>query len=230
MARQNLIGMVVSQGKMQKTVKVRVESKLFNKKINKELFHRKDYLVHDEGEVSREGDLVRIEATRPISKRKFFSIAEILRNKGQQFAQYQYQVKSDVAKEEALKTQQFLERRSHTEAQDNSILLKDVRMIQNALSKGQSVEELEEIKKRYGITEFSQDTLKEILKLNVSDLQEKLTQQRSKIDSLHEKLDEFMNDDNKAIDYLKKHGIEDPTLLQKNIKRNILRKHLLQEL
>ena len=58
MARQNFVGLVVSQGKMQKTVKVRVESKVFNKKINKELFHRKDYLVHDEGGISREGRCV----------------------------------------------------------------------------------------------------------------------------------------------------------------------------
>lgn len=63
---------------MQKTVKVRVETKVFNKKINKELFHRRDYLVHDEGEISREGDLVRIEATRPLSKRKFLPLQKLL--------------------------------------------------------------------------------------------------------------------------------------------------------
>lgn len=78
MARQNFLGLVVSQGKMQKTVKVRVETKVFNKKINKELFHRRDYLVHDEGEISREGDLVRIEATRPLSKRKFLPLQKLL--------------------------------------------------------------------------------------------------------------------------------------------------------
>ena len=112
MARQNFLGLVVSQGKMQKTVKVRVETKVFNKKINKELFHRRDYLVHDEGEISREGDLVRIEATRPLSKRKFFAIAEIIRNKGQQFALYESEAQLSVAKEEAQKAKEFLDKRS----------------------------------------------------------------------------------------------------------------------
>lgn len=112
MARQNFLGLVVSQGKMQKTVKVRVETKVFNKKINKELFHRRDYLVHDEGEISREGDLVRIEATRPLSKRKFFAIAEIIRNKGQQFALYESEAQLSVAKEEAQKAREFLDKRS----------------------------------------------------------------------------------------------------------------------
>lgn len=35
MARQNFIGLVVSQGKMNKTIKVQVERKTFNRIINK---------------------------------------------------------------------------------------------------------------------------------------------------------------------------------------------------
>ena len=43
--------------------------------------NRKDYLVHDEGELCKTGDIVRIEACRPISARKHFALAEILHKK-----------------------------------------------------------------------------------------------------------------------------------------------------
>jgi len=43
--------------------------------------NRKDYLVHDEGELCSMGDIVRIEACRPLSARKHFAIAEILHKK-----------------------------------------------------------------------------------------------------------------------------------------------------
>ena len=232
MARQNFVGMVVSQGKMQKTVKVRVETKVFNKRINKEMLHRKDYLVHDEGEISREGDLVRIEATRPLSKRKFFAIAEILRNKGQQFAQFEKEAKLNVAREEELKSREFLARRELLEKTNygaGSTLLNDIRKIQEALNKGESPEELSEIKARYGITEFTKDTLKQLLKLNVSELEEKIVAQRSKIDGIQSKLDELLMDNAKSNEFLLSHGVENPQNLKRNIKKNMLRKHLLQE-
>ena len=232
MARQNFVGMVVSQGKMQKTVKVRVETKVFNKRINKEMLHRKDYLVHDEGEISREGDLVRIEATRPLSKRKFFAIAEILRNKGQQFAQFEKEAKLNVAREEELKSREFLARRELLEKTNygvGSTLLNDIRKIQEALNKGESPEELSEIKARYGIAEFTKDTLKQLMKLNVSELEEKVIAQRSKIDGIQSKLDELLKDNAKSNEFLLSHGVENPQDLKRNIKKNMLRKHLLQE-
>lgn len=230
MARQNFVGMVVSQGKMQRTVKVRVETKVFNKRINKELFHRKDYLVHDEGEISREGDLVRIEATRPLSKCKFFAIAEIIKNKGQQFALYESQAKDNVAKEEALKTQEFLDRRSQRADNSDSILLRDIRAIQESLSKGTSVEELSEIRERYGIEEFSKETVKQLLQLDLSTLESNVDQQRNKIETLQRRIEELTNDDELALRFLKDHGVQEPESLKKNIKKNILRKHVLQEL
>lgn len=49
---------------------------------------RKDFLVHDEGELTREGDIVRIESTRPISTRKNFAVAEIKNPKGRIFEKY----------------------------------------------------------------------------------------------------------------------------------------------
>lgn len=228
MARQNFLGLVVSQGKMQKTVKVRVETKVFNKRINKELFHRKDYLVHDEGEISREGDLVRIEATRPLSKCKFFAIAEIIKNKGQQFALYESQARVTVAREEAQKTQEFLQRRA--DRNSDSVLLRDVRTIQDTLAQGKSAEELKEIKERYGIEEFSPETIRMLLQLDVSKLESSVEQQFADIERVRNRVKELVADDDKACQFLKDQGVKDPESLKKNIRKNIVRKHVLQEL
>lgn len=228
MARQNFIGMVISQGKMQKTVKVRVETKIFNKRINKELIHRKDYLVHDEADISREGDLVRIETTRPLSRRKFFAIAEILKNKGQQFAKFEKEAKIDVAIEEAKKSEIFLERRKQLE-NENFSLLEDIRRIQDCLNKSGSEEELKEIKQKYGITDFTQNTIKDLLKLDVTSIQSDLIKERDAIDSIQTKLNEFVQDDILANQFLTDKGVAEPESLKKNIKKNILRKYLLQD-
>lgn len=228
MARQNFIGMVISQGKMQKTVKVRVETKIFNKRINKELIHRKDYLVHDEADISREGDLVRIETTRPLSRRKFFAIAEILKNKGQQFAKFEKEAKINVAIEEAKKSEIFLERRKQLE-NENFSLLEDIRRIQDCLNKSGSEEELKEIKQKYGITNFTQNTIKDLLKLDVTSIQSDLIKERDAIDSIQTKLNEFVQDDILANQFLTDKGVAEPESLKKNIKKNILRKYLLQD-
>ncbi|CAR31025.1 hypothetical protein ZYGR_0P03310 [Zygosaccharomyces rouxii] len=230
MARQNFLGLVVSQGRMQKTVKVRVETKVFNRRINKELFRRKDYLVHDEGQISREGDLVRIEATRPLSKRKFFSVAEIIKNKGQQFALYESQAKTQVAQEETQKTQDFLQRRSERKDSGGSVLLRDIRVIQDALSKGESPQELEEIKARYGVQNFTPETVRQLLQLDVTKFEDQLKAQTSRIDSVQLRVQQLLDDEASANQFLKSHGVEDPVALKKNIKKNILRKHVLQEL
>ncbi|SCU91916.1 LADA_0F12970g1_1 [Lachancea dasiensis] len=229
MARQNFVGLVVSQGKMHKTVKVRVETKVFNKRINKELFSRKDYLVHDEGEVSREGDLVRIEATRPLSKRKFFSVAEILKNKGQQFALFESQAKIQVSQEEAEKTRGFLERRKALES-NNGVLLRDIHTIQKALSDGQDPQSLIEIKARYGIEHFTPDSLRRLLQLDVSALEQEVVAQKSKIDTVQARVHELLQDGQECDLWLAERGVESPQMLKPNIKRNLLRKYVLQEL
>ncbi|CDO93840.1 unnamed protein product [Kluyveromyces dobzhanskii CBS 2104] len=229
MARQNFIGMVISQGKMQKTVKVRVETKVFEKRINKELFRRKDYLVHDESEVSREGDLVRIEATRPLSKRKFFSVAEIIRNKGQQFALFQEQAKTNVATEENQKTEAFLKRREQKQDVE-STLLSDVRVLQKAHADGtEDSAAVKEIKSRYGIDKFSPESLKQILQLDIIGIESRVKLQQERIDSITERLAEYTKNETLANEFLLSKGLENPQLLKKNIKKNILRKHILEE-
>ncbi|KAK9480044.1 hypothetical protein V1514DRAFT_326269 [Lipomyces japonicus] len=97
--RQNFLGVVVSHGKMAKTVKVRVQQPVFSQRYNRLITNRKDYLVHDEAEVCREGDIVRIESTRPLSARKFFAIAEIKNDKGQKLEQFEKQSKFQEEKQ-----------------------------------------------------------------------------------------------------------------------------------
>ncbi|CAL9733017.1 small ribosomal subunit protein uS17m [Monosporozyma unispora] len=238
MARQNFVGIVVSQGKMQKTVKVRVERKVFNKRINKELLSRKDYLVHDENEISKEGDMVRIEATRPLSKWKFFAIAEILRNKGQQFAHFESMAKTDVIKEEAQKSKEFLDKRSRQNEMDSN-MIKDIRSLQmifnqkrdsnNVLSTEQN-KELERIKTKYSIEEFSPNSLKKLLNLNLMAIESDLETQKDKIDIIQKNLEILLKDDIKSFNFLKEHGVEDPNTLQKNIRKNLIRKYLFKEM
>ena len=226
MARQNFVGIVVSQGKMQKTVKVRVERRVFNKKINKELLSRKDYLVHDENEISKEGDMVRIEATRPLSKRKAFAIAEILKNKGQQFAYFEIMAKADVLKEEVIKSKEFLDRRAKQKEADSNII-KDVRslqMIYNQNKNGvelspENSKELQRIKDKYGIQEFSPNSLKKLLNLNLLAIESDLAKQREKIETIQRNLAILLKDEPKAFEFLQKHGIEAPSSIQKILER-----------
>ncbi|KAK9240361.1 hypothetical protein V1525DRAFT_227992 [Lipomyces kononenkoae] len=87
--RQNFVGLVISQGKMAKTVKVRVQIPVHNSRYKMVVNKRRDFLVHDEGDICREGDIVRIESTRPLSARKFFAVAEIKTAYGQELQKYQ---------------------------------------------------------------------------------------------------------------------------------------------
>ncbi|KAI9363794.1 30S ribosomal protein S17 [Pilaira anomala] len=77
--RQNFIGMVVSNA-MQKTIKVKVISQKVHPIVLKTMKTHKNYLAHDENETCKLGDVVRIEACRPLSKHKHFSVAEVIRS------------------------------------------------------------------------------------------------------------------------------------------------------
>lgn len=72
-----MIGRVVS-AKMQKTVAVLVEGKKTHPLYNKTYVWSKKYLVHDDIG-AKLGDVVVIEPTRPISKRKYWKVVKILR-------------------------------------------------------------------------------------------------------------------------------------------------------
>ncbi|KAK9377046.1 mitochondrial 37S ribosomal protein uS17m [Lipomyces chichibuensis] len=86
--RQNFVGLVVSQGKMAKTIKVQVQIPVQNSRYKMVINKRRDFLVHDEGDICREGDIVRIESTRPLSARKFFAVAEVKTAYGQELQKY----------------------------------------------------------------------------------------------------------------------------------------------
>ncbi|KAJ2237542.1 hypothetical protein H4R99_007761 [Coemansia sp. RSA 1722] len=76
--RHNFIGMVISTA-MDKTVRVRVPKRVFNRHVQKELLLHKNYMAHDELEKCKLGDIVRIEHCRKLSRHKSFAVAEIVK-------------------------------------------------------------------------------------------------------------------------------------------------------
>lgn len=70
-------GLVVSD-KMDKTIVVAVESRIPHPKYNKIVVRTKKYKAHDEDNQCKIGDRVRIRETRPLSRTKRWTIAEIL--------------------------------------------------------------------------------------------------------------------------------------------------------
>jgi small subunit ribosomal protein S17 len=77
MAVKERIGVVVSN-KMQKTVVVAVENRASHPKYGKIVVRTKKYKAHDEESKCQEGDRVKIRETRPLSKTKRWTIAEII--------------------------------------------------------------------------------------------------------------------------------------------------------
>ncbi len=77
--RKVMSGHVVS-AKMQKTVVVAVESTKKHSLYGKILRTTKNYLAHDEEGVCKEGDLVRIEESRPLSRRKRWKVIEVVQS------------------------------------------------------------------------------------------------------------------------------------------------------
>jgi len=71
------VGTVIGK-KMKKTVTVRVERQVRHPLYKKIIKRRKAFLVHDEYEKCKVGDVVRIIETRPISKRKTWRVLEII--------------------------------------------------------------------------------------------------------------------------------------------------------
>ncbi|CCH46669.1 37S ribosomal protein S17, mitochondrial [Wickerhamomyces ciferrii] len=218
---------------MSKTVKVRVLRKSFDKVVNKEIMKRKDFLVHDEGEVAREGDLVRIEQCRKISKRKAFSIAEIRKNKGQQFLSHNEDARARVIKEENEKTREFLARRKNTteEIRNNTSLITDLMLIEKStkgnLSKEQKVK-VSQLKDKYGIKDWPPQ--KDALRLQIQSLREEiddLTNSVANQEVFVRKLQNLLEDKEKGDEILTKMGKNVETL-KKHTRKNILRKYLLE--
>ncbi|MBD1809201.1 30S ribosomal protein S17 [Microcoleus sp. FACHB-SPT15] len=77
MAVKERVGLVVSD-KMTKTVVVAVENRTAHPKYGKIVVRTKRYKAHDEENQCKEGDRVRIRETRPLSRTKRWTVAEIL--------------------------------------------------------------------------------------------------------------------------------------------------------
>lgn len=76
--RKMMTGTVTSD-KMEKTITVSVETVKQHPLYKKTIKTSKKYKTHDENNEAREGDLVKIMETRPLSKDKRFRLIEIVR-------------------------------------------------------------------------------------------------------------------------------------------------------
>jgi small subunit ribosomal protein S17 len=76
--RQTKIGRVISD-KMEKTVVVEVERTVLHPRYHRYIKRRSRFMAHDEKGSAAMGDRVAIEETRPLSKRKRWTVREVLR-------------------------------------------------------------------------------------------------------------------------------------------------------
>ena len=74
---RTLTGRVVSD-KMDKTVTVLVERRVTHPMYGKIMTRSKKYHAHDEKNEFKEGDLVQIEETRPLSRTKAWTVSKLL--------------------------------------------------------------------------------------------------------------------------------------------------------
>ena len=75
--RQTKVGRVVSDA-MNKSIVVEVERRVQEPRYRRTIRRTSRFMAHDEGNTAKTGDRVRIEETRPLSKRKRWILREIL--------------------------------------------------------------------------------------------------------------------------------------------------------
>lgn len=78
--RKVMLGTVTST-KMDKTVTVKVQRRLPHPRVGKYYNLSQKFLAHDEENVCREGDVVRVVECRPLSRRKRWRLLEIVTRK-----------------------------------------------------------------------------------------------------------------------------------------------------
>ncbi|AEU09291.1 30S ribosomal protein S17 [Blattabacterium sp. (Cryptocercus punctulatus) str. Cpu] len=76
-SRKQRIGIVVSN-KMNKTIIVSETKKVKHKYYGKSILKKKKYMVHDEENISKNGDKVKIMEIKPISKNKCWRLISVL--------------------------------------------------------------------------------------------------------------------------------------------------------
>jgi small subunit ribosomal protein S17 len=77
MAVKERVGLVVSD-KMNKTIVVAVENRAADPKYGKIVVQTKRYKAHDEDNKCKQGDRVRIQETRPLSRTKRWTVIDIV--------------------------------------------------------------------------------------------------------------------------------------------------------
>lgn len=77
MPKRVITGKVVSD-KMEKTVVVAVETTVPHDRYKKLVKQTTKFKAHDEDNTAREGDIVRIEESRPLSKDKTWRLLEVV--------------------------------------------------------------------------------------------------------------------------------------------------------
>ena len=75
--RKVYLGRVVSD-KMDKTITVQVDTRKTHPKYGKRVKYSKKYKAHDENNVAKIGDIVKIMETRPLSSTKHFRLVEVV--------------------------------------------------------------------------------------------------------------------------------------------------------
>lgn len=239
MPKQNFVGMVISHGKMDKTVKVRVQRMKFNKLVNKDVVRFTDFLVHDEANKCKEGDVVRIQYVRPLSARKSFAVSEILMNKGLSWITYREEAPAKVAAEELQKIAEYKEERAQRLGQDGhetaAQQMDNLRKL-NLLSirhdrKPQDEEWVTQIMAKYNIPSWPNE--QRIFELDVDKARTELEELNIEIknSSFSSYASEMLeNNPKQANGILRSLGKEEPEKLAKNIKKNILMKHFVKTL
>jgi small subunit ribosomal protein S17 len=76
--RQEKIGIVTS-AKMQKTIVVEVRRRVPHPVYKRIVTKRSKFMAHDEHGKAKEGDMVRISESRPLSKQKRWMLKEVIR-------------------------------------------------------------------------------------------------------------------------------------------------------
>ena len=77
--RSELVGRVVSNAN-DKTIAVLVETYRKHPLYNKRVKYSKKYAAHDEKNIAKVGDTVRIASTRPLSKTKRYELVEVVKS------------------------------------------------------------------------------------------------------------------------------------------------------
>ena len=75
--RKTLVGTVVSD-RMEKTIVIRIERRKLHPLYKKYITRTKKIKAHDEGNLCKIGDLVKVIESRPLSKDKRWNLLEVL--------------------------------------------------------------------------------------------------------------------------------------------------------